>query len=312
MGARLSGGALVVHHAGALTTVQDLGRVGWSRFGVPTAGALDTVALRLANRLVGNADDAAGLEMHLQGPVLQARAALWVAVMGGAFGPHPGEVRLLRKGERLDLRDGRGTPRAVLAVRGGISVEPVLGSRSTCLTAGFGGVQGRALRAGDLLPVGGGAVRGHARGAPPGLRFESDSEVGVRVLRGPHLELLGEATLQALCNARWTASRTSNRTGFRLDGPRLVLTVDADLLSPIPTSLGTIQITAAGQPIVLLCERPVTGGYPQIATVIAADIGAIVRAPFGTVFRFRVVEHDEARRALQLQTQQLAALSEGL
>ncbi|MFN7966527.1 MAG: biotin-dependent carboxyltransferase family protein [Acidobacteriota bacterium] len=311
MGADLSG-ALIVHHGGALTTVQDLGRVGWSDFGVPTAGALDTIALRLANRMVGNSDQAAGIEMHLQGPVLQARTDTWVAVIGGRFGPQPGAVMLLRKGERLDLRDGHGTPRAVLAVRGGIDVEPILGSRSTCLAAGFGGVHGRALRAGDLLPIGSETVRNFSHGVPPGLMFESDNLVSVRVLRGPHVELLGDATLRALCSASWTASRTSNRTGFRLDGPKLELCVDADSLSPIPTALGTIQVTAAGQPIVLLCERPVTGGYPQLATVIAADIGAIVRAPFGATFRFRVVDHNDARRALQLQTQQLTALTEDL
>jgi biotin-dependent carboxylase-like uncharacterized protein len=306
------GAELIIRDGGALTTVQDLGRPGLARFGVPPSGALDTVALRLANRLVGNAEGSAGLEFHLRGPVIEATRARVVAVLGGRFGPRPGEPIALRRGETLDLKDGHGTPRAVLAVRGGIATEPVLGSRSTCLAAGFGGFEGRLLRTGDRLPLGALAPSRRRASLPLGLRFGDSAETTLRVLPGPQLERLGLSVLEQFCSRSWSVARSSNRTGFRLDGAPLPAPADADSLPPVPTALGTIQLTAAGQPIVLLAERPVTGGYPQLATLIAADLGALVRAPFGATLRFRAVDLETARRALRLQEEQLAALSEEL
>ncbi|MGA7992819.1 MAG: hypothetical protein WCC53_15400, partial [Thermoanaerobaculia bacterium] len=145
---------LLIVEPGLLTTVQDLGRPGWGAWGVPAAGALDEEALRVANRLVGNPSDAAALEITLSGPVLKAVGDLDLAVVGGAFGPAPGEVLPLDDGRTLALTAGPGAVRAVVAVSGGIDVPKVLGSRSTCVSARFGGFQGRRLRKGDVLAVG--------------------------------------------------------------------------------------------------------------------------------------------------------------
>jgi biotin-dependent carboxylase-like uncharacterized protein len=300
---------LIVHHPGALTSVQDLGRFGFARYGVPPSGVLDPAALCIANRLVGNDENCAGLELNLQGPVLEPTGDVLIAVAGGQFGPAPGQPRLVRAHERLDLRIGRGTPRAVMAVRGGIDVPLALASRSTCLVGGFGGWHGRTLREGDRLAVGTQA-RYPVRRLDLGLVFDTERTSTLRFLPGPAASQLGRNLLEQFARQSWSVGRESDRTGFRLDGSRLEVAAQFASLAPIPTVTGTIQITATGQPVVLLCERPVTGGYPQLGTVIAADLGSLVRAPFGAQLRFEIVDHDSARRALRVQRQQLEALLE--
>ncbi len=304
--------ALVVCEAGLLTTVQDFGRPGWGALGIPAAGALDAESLRLANLLAGNDEGAAGLEITLVGPVLEARGDVTLAVAGGAFGPAPGRATVLRDGERIVLRaesPGIGPARAVVAVAGGIAVPEILKSRSTCVVARFGGLHGWPLRKGDLLPVG-------APKRPPRLdlavpEVPAPADPVVRVLPGPQADLFGDGAVRTFYGSAYRIRPESNRIGFRLEGP----SVRGDLreIEELPsegTALGAIQITADGQPIVLLSERPTTGGYPKIATVLAADLALLVRAQPGASLRFVVTTPGEARRLLAEKEERIRSFGE--
>jgi antagonist of KipI len=302
------GRALLVREAGLLTTVQDLGRPGWGSLGVPAAGALDPEALRLANLLVGNDEGEAGLEITLLGPVLEARGDVDLAVAGGAFGPFSGRVVRLRDGETVSLRaaaPGRGSARAAVAVAGGIAVSEILGSRSTCVVARFGGLHGGPLRNEDLVPVGKPRRAPRLDAGVPPLRSEAD--VTLRVLPGPQAHLFGDVALRIFQGEAFRLRPESNRIGFRLEGPPV--TGDLAEIEELPsegTALGSVQITADGQPIVLLAERPATGGYPKIATVIAVDLGLLVRAQPGAAVRFAATTPDEARRLLREREERIA------
>ncbi|HUM01793.1 MAG TPA: biotin-dependent carboxyltransferase family protein [Thermoanaerobaculia bacterium] len=296
----MSGGALLVREAGLLTTVQDLGRPGWGALGVPPAGALDPEALRIANLLAGNGEGAAGLEITVVGPVLSAIGDVDLAVAGGAFGPVPGRVVRLRDGDTVPLRAaeaGRGPARAAVAVSGGIDVPELLGSRSTCVAARFGGLHGGPLRKGDLLPV------GRSRRAPRldavAPELPSGDEIILRVLPGPQAHLFGDEAVRTFYGEAFRLGPDSNRIGFRLEGA--AVRGDLAAIEALPsegTALGSVQITADGQPIVLLAERPTTGGYPKIATVARADLGLLVRARPGATIRFAPTTPGEARRLL--------------
>jgi biotin-dependent carboxylase-like uncharacterized protein len=286
---------LIVVEPGLLTTVQDLGRPGWGAWGVPVAGALDEDALRLANRLVGNPSDAAGLEITLSGPILKAVGDLELAVVGGNFGPAPGEVLRLDDGHTLALTAGSGAVRAVVAVAGGVDVPRVLGSRSTCVSARFGGFQGRRLQKDDVLAVGtpfGPRLPGRANVPRPPA-----GDIVLRATPGPQEDHFDPEAAASFWRATYRILPESNRMGIRLAGPTLGFVETAALPSE-GTAPGAVQITAEGQPIVLLAERPTTGGYPKIATVAAADLGLLARTAPGRNVRFERIAFDEARKLL--------------
>jgi biotin-dependent carboxylase-like uncharacterized protein len=296
---------LLVVEPGLLTTVQDLGRHGCASFGVPAAGALDEEALRLANRLAGNAEGAAALEVTLVGPVLRAAGDLDLAVAGGAFGPAPGKVLHLRGGELVSLAAAAGATRAIAAIGGGIDVPLVLGSRSTCLSGRFGGFQGRRLLRGDFLSV-------FSASASPldEARVElPQPAAGVVVLHafaGPHEAEFDAGARAVFWNTPWKILAESNRMGFRLSGPSLGLVETAARASE-GTTPGTVQVTADGHPIVLLAEGPTTGGYPKIAVVAAADLGLLARTPPGRTVRFERIPVAEARSLLAARKTRLGA-----
>lgn len=288
--------------AGALTSVQTAdGRPGWRHLGVPVGGAADPWSARLANRLVGNADDAVLLEVTLNGPSLRFRAATAVALTGAGFDatldglPLQANVgRHVRPGSLLRIGFGDGA-RAYLAVSGGIEVEPMLGSSSTDLRSGFGGHQGRALRAGDRLACGvpSGVIRRWMGHAPQGP---------IRIVAGPHdgaERIAGEA---------WIVGTEADRTGLRLDGPSLV--ADPPEVASMGLPLGAIQVPPDGRPIVMLVDRPVTGGYPVPACVIRADIGRVAGLRSGDRVAFASVSMEEARAALRAYENELAALED--
>ncbi len=290
---------LLALEPGLLTTVQDLGRHGWAAFGVPVAGALDEEALRLANRLVGNAESAAALEITLVGPVLRVSGALDVAVVGGSFGPAPGRVLRLEDGDVVSLTAAPGAARAIVAASGGIDVPVVLGSRSTCLSARFGGFQGRRLLRGDFLAV----SSPPSPSSPPLLDASADllepgaGDVVLRAFAGPDEAEFDAKERAAFWGARWRILPESNRMGLRLGGPSLGLQETASRASE-GTTTGTVQVTADGHPIVLLAERPTTGGYPKLAVVAAVDLGLLARTPPGRSVRFERIPVTEARSLL--------------
>jgi 5-oxoprolinase (ATP-hydrolysing) subunit C len=289
--------SLEIVEPGALASVQDpFGRPGWRHLGVPVGGAADSWNARLANRLVGNPDDAALLEITLGGAVTATYAAAWMALTGGLRAMAGGielpanEAWRLRPGATVRIEAGGGA-RGYLAVGGGVVVEHVLGSASTDLRTGFGGLEGRALRAGDRLTVG--ATTGR-----PARWIGSHPTGPIRIVPGPHPEQI------AALEATWTVAVEADRTGVRLDGPRL----GGGEVPSMGLPLGAIQVPPDGRPIVMLADRPVTGGYRVPACVIGADIWRIAQLRTGDEVRFASVRVEEARRANASTDEELAAL----
>jgi antagonist of KipI len=289
--------------AGPLTSVQQVGgRIGWRHLGVPVGGAADPWSARLANRLVGNDDRAALLESTLTGPALRVDEPAVVAVCGG-LRPFVGPVEVARDVAvrlsagtvlRLDAGDGA---RGYVAVRGGLAVEGVLGSAATDLRSGFGGLEGRALLDGDRL-----FIRTPAAGGTFRWAGDRSSTGAIRVTLGPHAD--GFASLHA---TRWTVGTDADRTGVRLDG-RLERMGAPDQIRTMALPLGAVQVPPDGRPIVMLADRPVTGGYPVAAVVALADIGRVAQARPGDELELALVTVDEARDALRRAEDELAAL----
>lgn len=304
----------VVERAGASTTVQDLGRSGFESSGVPRGGAFDPWAARAANRLVGTDDGAALLELTLAGPTLRFHAAAVVALVGGDFELRvDGEPRArhesiaLAAGAMLEVgRVGTRTGvRAWLAIGGGLDVPVVLGSRSTELATGFGGHQGRPLRSGDVLSsfpsMEASVVRRFV--SPQAEPQNQDVKAGLpfRVLPGPDSSLLGPTGVSALAARVWRVSPRSDRRGVRLEGAPLAGDQSSSrraAMRSIPMLPGAVELTPAGEPIVLGVDAPVTGGYPWVAQLIEADLGRLAHLAPGAEVRFESVGFEAAERAL--------------
>ena len=287
-----------VRRPGMLTTVQDLGRTGLAHLGVPTAGAADRRALGLANRLVGNPPEAAGLEITLAGPELELEAGAWVALTGGRVAadldgrPVPMDVAVrVEAGQVLRVGSVTGGLRAYLAVRGGIDVPPVLGSRSTDTLAPVGPPR---LEEGASLPLGDQTDGDPFRQVAPTPPL--DPEPVLRTVRGPRDDLFTGAALRALIGEAWTVTADSDRTGVRLDGPVLERRRTVELASEGMVE-GSLQVPPDGHPILFLANHPTTGGYPVIAVVVGHDLPLAAQARPGTRLRFRFVSLGAARAA---------------
>jgi antagonist of KipI len=293
---------IAIVRPGMLTSVQDLGRWGLQAQGVPVAGPMDEYSHRLANRLVGNPSTAAALEITLIGPEIRATDETLCAVAGATFAlsadGHPVAMNapfLLRAGTSLRFGPRARGARATVAFRGGLATESIFGSRATSLIARMGPFDGRPLRAGDVLPVGD-APREHRSGPPhPALPLPAGG-VRVRVLTGPHSEMFTSAAYETLFGGRYAITPQSNRMGYRLEGPRLAHRDRADILSDA-TAIGSIQVPASGQPILLMADRQTTGGYPKIATVISADLPLAGQLAPGDWIEFKPCTRDDAHAA---------------
>lgn len=305
--------SLLVRRPGMLTTIQDLGRWGWQGAGVPVAGPMDAYSHRLANRLVGNAADAAALEVTLVGPDLQADGDVVCAVAGASFAltvdGRPVDMHrpfAVQAGEILRFGERLAGARASVAVAGGFVLEPVFGSRATSLISRLGPIP-RALEPGDRLPV----HSSHARAAPAhgaGLRMPEDG-ARVRVVPGPHEGLFTAEARETLLRTRYIITPQSNRMGYRLEGAPLAHRSAADLLSEA-TPMGTLQVPASGQPILLMADRQTTGGYPKIATVITADLPVAGQLAPGDWIEFVACTRGEAVDALRRRESRLTGLRE--
>lgn len=285
---------IVVVSPGLLTTVQDLGRPGLAHLGVPGAGAVDRPALRAANRLVGNRPGAAGLETTLVGPELVLTHVAVVAVTGGRcevtvdgravpFGAAVG----VAAGSTLRLGEVRRGVRSCVAVRGGLDVPVVLGSRSTCTLSGLGPAP---LAAGDRLPVGREVEGAVTHEVLP----EIVDEPGLRVVAGPREDAFADDALARLAGGAYVVTPDSDRTGVRLRGPALGWRTEAELPSEgvVP---GAVQVPPDGQPIVFLAGCPTTGGYPVIGVVLREDLPHAAQARPGTALRFRLESGQSSR-----------------
>lgn len=289
-----------VLRAGQLTTVQDLGRPGWQHDGVPECGAMDAWAARLANLLAGNAEDAALLEVTLTGPTLRFGGEGVIALGGADFGAvldgaslAPWRSAPVRAGATLELGAAHDGCRAYLAVAGGIDVPLVLGSRSTCLAAAFGGHEGRALRAGDVLAAG--PARSEPRRRALAASLHPDRRAVARAMRGRDFDALDDASRVALFGARFSVSKRSDRMGYRLTGATLSLREPVERPSSA-VAMGTVQLPPGGEPIVLMADHQTTGGYPVIAHVASVDLGTIAQLRPGDTFAFGEISLDEAQR----------------
>jgi antagonist of KipI len=294
---------VLVHDAGPQTTVQDLGRRGSLRVGIPPSGPMDREAFLLANRLVGNADDAAALECTLIGPRLEFADKRWVAVTGapvpvtlnGATMPRWAAFEV-EPGDALRLGTAASGVRAYIAVSGGIDTPPALGSRATYLRGQLGGHQGRALRKGDVLPLG-----PPSGGAPAEVlgQFIPDYTQAplARVVLGPQDDRFTERGVAALFEAPYEMTPQSDRMGARLRGARIEHTRGHDIISD-GVALGGIQVVGDGQPIVLLADRQSTGGYTKIGTVCSFDIGRVCQVKPGQRLLFKRVTVAEAHELL--------------
>jgi antagonist of KipI len=288
---------------GLLTTVQDLGRPGLGALGVPPGGAADAHALRLGNLLLGNDEGAAALEATLVGPTLVFEEEATVLVAGAPFAATlhgeavaPWAAVEVPAGGTLVLGRAASGARAYLCIRGGIDVPQLLGSRSTDVATGFGGFEGRALAAGDVLAV------GRSRGAPRGRRVDAAAarwtgpRQVLRVTPGPQQHWFTPEAGAAFYVRPFRVSTSSSRTGVRLEGEPLAAP-DRSLVTEGVVA-GAVQVPAGGLPIVLLVEHPSTGGYPKIANVISADFSALAQLRPGDEVRFAPVSFEEALRLL--------------
>jgi antagonist of KipI len=300
---------VTVIRAGMLTTVQDLGRRGHLAEGVPHGGAADPFALRVANLLVGNAEDCPALEVTLTGPELEFREAAWVAVCGARFEDVPSwrPVRV-EAGDRIKFGKRLQGCRAYLSICGGFDVEPVMGGRGTLLAAGIGGFKGRSLRDGDVIlsVPSQRQLTGHWS-LDERIFPRYSREPNVRVMPGTHAAEFGDL----LFSGRFGVTARSNRMGIRLDGPKLSRAGGGDLVSTA-VAPGTIQVPPDGNPIVLMADAQTLGGYPRVAHVASVDIPLLAQLAPGDGVRFTRTTVAESHALSHLWEHELALLRQGL
>lgn len=312
---------------GLQTTVQDLGRPASQRQGVPAGGAMDRVALRVGNVLVGNDEGAAALEATLIGPTLSFEHPTLVAITGADLGatvdhePLPTwHAALVQAGSTVRFGAPKGGCRAYVAVAGGIDVPIVFGSRSTYLRAEFGGLAGRAVRAGDVLKIGASselsqriAASLHGDGCVsvarwsigPGVRPRYTSDVLVHLVPGAQASALSAESRERLFSTQFRVSASSDRMGYRLDGATLSLANPIEMLSEA-VAFGTVQLPPGGAPIILMADRQTTGGYPRIGEVASVDLPLVAQLKPGDHLRFRPISLQDAQRRYLAREQELA------
>jgi antagonist of KipI len=308
---------LVAESAGLQTTVQDFGREGYGVLGISASGAADAVALRLGNLLLENKAEAPALEMTLTGGTFLFPEGAVICLAGANFGAQmdgkPLELwrpHAILPGKRVVLGATRDFARCYLCVAGGIGVAEFLGSASTHLLSGLGGWEGRALRKGDVLPLGRLEKNIRQRKLRAGVLEQLKPEKTLRVTHGSQSDWFLEEAWRTLTGAEFAVSEDSNRMGLRLDGPRLVARGKAEMISE-GTPLGAIQFTPSGQAIILFVEQQTTGGYPKMANVIRADLHCVGQLRPRDTIRFEEVSL-EAARALWIEQQKLLGSGERL
>ena len=301
---------------GTHTTIQDLGRVGYQKLGVPPSGVIDSFSFKCANLLVGNSPGEAGLEITLYGPELRFDGDLAIAITGADLGPRINDTKVdnwntigVSAGDVLSFSGPSNGVRSYVAFSGGINEETapsILGSKSTYIPSGFGGMNGRALGVGDKLGIGcpsGSDTVYRSLNTPPNY----EDRVILRMIYGPHDDMFGKDALDTLTRSEYTVALDSDRMGCRLDGPRVDHLEGADIISD-GNAFGSIQIPGDGLPLILLADRGTTGGYAKIATVISADGILLAQLMPGSIVRFRAVTLDEALEARMAQEDLLREL----
>lgn len=294
---------LSVRKPGLFTTIQDGGRYGYQSFGVPVSGVMDLYSHRLANVLVGNRLHAAVLEITLIGPELYVEDDGIIAICGANLSPKINGDRApmwtslrVKRGDVLTFASYASGARTYIAVAGEFLIPDVFGSQSTETKTKLGGYYGRPLETGDLLykkQVS--LTRAYRRRTlKPEIVPTYSNEITARVIPGPHLEFFSQRTIHDLFSNTYTISSQSDRMGYRLEGPKLVHTKQANLRSE-GTMFGSIQVPASGEPIILMADRQTTGGYPIIGTIISVDLPFVAQAVPGTKIKFTRTTVEEAQ-----------------
>ena len=305
---------LNIIRAGISTSIQDAGRQGWRQYGISRCGSLDNPAMQTANMLVGNPAEDAVLEITLGQFTAEFGRDGWLALTGAGCNAKldgktvwTGWRTAVKKGQRLTLSMPQRGMRSYLAINGGFAVEPQLGSMSTDLKAGFGGLDGRKIQDGDRLPLRA-ATRDFSE--PVGVRQLLWGN-RVRALPGPEYHEFSAESREAFWRTAWRLDPQSNRMGYRLQGRNLQRDADRELLSHglVP---GVVQVPAGGQPIVLLADAQTTGGYPRIACVIEADLYHLAQLRLGEPIHFVHCTLEEALRAKREQQRVLDQIAWGL
>ncbi|MCA1059834.1 biotin-dependent carboxyltransferase family protein [Rossellomorea aquimaris] len=321
---------------GLLTTIQDLGRYGYQRYGVIVSGSMDPLAHKISNLLVGNDVDEAVLEITLMGPVLEFEETTLISICGGDLTPtidgKPVPLRrslLVKAGSILKFGSCTNGCRSYLAVAGGFNVETVMNSRSTYVRAGIGGVKGRPLKAGDTLQPG--TVSEESANMVeyllPYVENSNFTEIdwsissefissyhqkkAIRVIPGTEFDLFTEESREQFFNKPFKVSSQSDRMGYRLEGPSLHLEEEFDLISEAVV-FGTIQVPSDGKPIILLADRQTTGGYPRMGYIASVDLPLIAQTKPGEEVTFTLVSHEEAQELYIDRERQLNHLKQGI
>lgn len=327
---------ITVIKPGLLTSIQDLGRFGYQKYGIVASGAMDTFSHRIANLLVGNEENQATLEITLHGPVIQFEKDALISICGGDLSPmingepvHMWRCILIKQGCRLSFGPCKAGCRSYLAVAGGFKVPEVMHSQSTYLRAGIGGFLGRALKGGDRLQfqnprslsikifyflklVGNQhSFTEMVWSVSPGLIPPFQNQLPIRIVEGREFHLFSKESREKFLSAKFNVTTQSDRMGYRLNEPVLQLKDPVDLLSEA-VSFGTIQVPSEGKPIVLLADRQTTGGYPKIAQIASVDFPKIAQAKPGNMLSFHKITHKEAQLLYIKQQQELQLLRKGI
>ena len=306
---------ITIRKKGMMTTIQDLGRIGYQRYGMPVCGAMDRYAMELANILVGNPRDEAVVEATVMGPTIVFGEPEIFAITGGDFGPtlngasiESNRAHLAEAGDVLALPMAKAGARAYIAFAGGLDIEEVMGSRSTFLKGGVGGLDGRAVRDGDEIGLKApcdSLPDLEERFVPEKLLPALEDHVMVRFTYGPQDDLFSAIGKRTFAKSEYTLSDKSDRMGFRMDGPAVERAAgsDGNIISD-GICFGAIQITN-GQPIVMMADRQTTGGYPKLGCVITADLPLLAQLKAGDKVRFRPVSVAAAQAVYRRQQKAL-------
>ena len=292
---------------GFFTTVQDKGRTGYQKFGMPESGAMDKFSYKIANLLVGNQENVPALEFTLTGPKIKFTGNCTIALTGASSKAYLNQCQIpnwqsiyVPAGAVLSIEKLDKGARGYLAFKGGLKVVEKLASSSTYLRAGIGGYQGRQLKVNDYLKTAHNQDKKDYkyRYLPASYQPDYRNEAECRVIMGPQAELFSQAGIKRLLNSKYRVTDQADRMGYRLEGPEIEHSKGSDIISD-GIAAGSIQVPGHQQPIVMLADRQTTGGYPKIATVITVDIAKIAQLQPGDKVSFKKVEIEEAHKLLQ-------------
>jgi antagonist of KipI len=321
---------------GLLSSIQDLGRYGYQKYGVIASGVMDPLAHRIGNLLVGNEENAATIETTLLGPTIEFTETTLISLCGGNLTPTIDGQNvplwrsvLAKKGSTLKFGQAKNGCRCYIAVAGGWDVPTVMNSKSTYLRAGIGGFNGRSLQSGDELTTGtmSKISRDIYDSLLPELESNPYSEMdwsvtselipihhnnpAIRVIRGREYDLFSTESKEKVFSEAFEITSQSDRMGYRLKGPKLALESAAEMLSEA-VNFGTIQVPSEGNPIILLADRQTTGGYPKIGQIATIDLPYVAQLKPGDKLRFQEISHEEAQLLYLKREQQLQQLKQGI